>query len=192
MDDPADESILPPVLEHGDWIQIYVDPDPAGGPGFIRIEERHGAPGVVVLPITDRGRIGLVRVQRRLLGRACWEAPRGFGGEAESTRSDASRELWEETGIRLGPEQLMELGKVAPNSGVLRSEVHAFAAVLPDDLPDATVPDADEIDAFRWFEPAEVADLVRTGELGDGFTLSLLLKAVLIGLVQLPVNPADA
>jgi ADP-ribose pyrophosphatase len=185
MDDmtlPKFVAATAPFFEHGDWVQVYIDPDERGsGPGFIRIEERHGAPGVAVLPIAD-GKIGLVKVFRRTLRKTVLEIPRGFGGEGSGPRSDAVRELREETGISVNEEDLIDLGAVNPNSGILSSEVRLFAAVLPTAVK-TEVQDTDEVEGFMWVDTHEVLDAVVNGAIADGFTHSALLHASLKGLV---------
>jgi ADP-ribose pyrophosphatase len=169
-------------------VQVYVDPDPDGrGPGFIRIEERHGAPGVAVLPIRDV-KIGLVTIFRRNLNRSVLEIPRGFGGEGDGPRSDAVRELQEETGILADQRELIDLGSVSPNSGILASEVKIFAVSIDPENSVGDILDRQEITSFDWYELSEVTSLILKGDLTDGFTHAALLKSALLGIVVLPTS----
>lgn len=180
-----------PVFEHGDWVQVYVDPDESGeGPGLIRIEERHGAPGVAVLPIRGTS-IGLVRIFRRNLGRTVLEIPRGFGGESSGPRGDAVRELHEETGIEVAEEALVDLGSVAPNSGILTSEVSLFAIFVDDSTPVGNVVDIAEVDSFDWYELSEVVMLAVQGVLTDAFTHAALGAAAMRGIIHLQPAAGD-
>jgi len=172
-----------PVFTHGDWVQIYVDPDPAGGPGFIRIEERFGAPGVGVLPISRDG-VGLISVYRRTIGISVLEIPRGFGGEGTGPRSDAVRELWEETGLTVAEEDLVDLGEVHPNSGLLAAKVCLFAANISDPKQ-AEVHDLDEIETFRWISTADLKGMIADNVLKDSFTIAAIFRACLRGLLSL-------
>ena len=171
-----------PAFVHGSWVQVHVDPDPTGkGPGFIRIEERGGAPGVAVLPIHG-GHVGLVNVYRRPLRRMCLEIPRGFGGEGSGPRSDAVRELWEETGLTVAEEDLVPLGAVHPNSGILNSEIRLYAAVVGD--PDGVgVQDLAEVQKFEWYAAETVAALIVADEIRDGFTIAAMFRAAHRGLI---------
>jgi len=56
------------------------------------------ADGVIMLPVTEGGRIVLVRQFRPPLGRRTLEVPAGFMDEAEAPADAARRELYEETG----------------------------------------------------------------------------------------------
>ena len=169
-----------PALEHGAWVQVYIDPI-EGGPGYVRIEEQGGIPGVAILPLAP-GRIGLVEVFRYPLGQVCREIPRGFG-EGSDPRLDAVRELREETGLVIAPDRLVPLGSMHPNSGLLASEVSLFAA--PFDSPVAARPeDEDEVTDFSWVPTATVLDAIRRDELRDGFTQVALLRAQLAGLIR--------
>lgn len=166
-----------PSFVHGDWVQVYIDPDPSGrGPGFVRIEERYGAVGAAILPIWGT-KIGLVRVFRRTADEMMLEIPRGFGGESSGTRGDAARELWEETGILVDRSDLIELGFVRANTGILGSKVAVFAAIVEKFVP-VEVPDAEEVSGFEWFEFEDVLSMVATSELVDAFTCTAILKAV--------------
>jgi 8-oxo-dGTP pyrophosphatase MutT (NUDIX family) len=170
-----------PSFVHGDWVQVYVDPDEAGGPGFIRIEERYGAPGVAILPIS-RGMVGLVTLYRRTVGGFTLEIPRGFGGESDSIRGDAVRELQQETGIELNEAELIDLGFVSPNTGIMNARVAVFAATL--DSPTVQdIPDIEEVDAFNWYTLAQVQEFIAEGRVDDSFTLGALYKATIDGLI---------
>ena len=56
---------------------------------------------------------------RRLIGATVLEIRRGFGGEGTGPRSDAVRELREETGLAVAEDILHDLGTVAPNGSLL-------------------------------------------------------------------------
>ena len=180
-----------PTFTHGDWVQVYVDPDPTGrGPGFIRIEERQGAPGVAVLPLLGNS-VGLVSVYRRTLDKQVLEIPRGFGGEGTGPRSDATRELEEETGILIPEDALIDLGSITPNSGILSASVCLYAAVVGDDQRQTTIQDNNEVSSFEWRSIGEVMDLIRGDGLQDSFTQAALLRAAAVGLISLGAPSRD-
>ncbi len=173
-----------PKFTHGDWVQVYIDPDDSGsGPGFVRIEERHGAPGVVVLALWQQ-HVGMVHVFRRAMGKMFLELPRGFGGEGSGPRSDAVRELWEETGIRVEERDLIDLGAVYPNSGISSSAVSMFAVEVQVDVRDE-IPDSVEVGHFSWVAANVVRDLIVRDVIRDSFTHAAVLRGVMHGLVRL-------
>lgn len=72
----------------------------------------------------------LLNPQRELLlchatGAAHWDIPKGLGDAGETPRETAMRELLEETGLRVDPDRLQDLGRVAYRPG---KDLHLFAA----------------------------------------------------------------
>jgi len=172
-----------PAFTHGDWVQVFIDPDPSGrGPGYIRITEKWGTPGVVVLPILQRHRLGLVQVFRHPVGRLCWEAPRGFGEAGSTPSANALRELVEETGFVPTVHELVHLGQVLHNAGIAESVVDIYAVDFQSAPPGEPL-DSREISGFRWFDVAEVEQMISEGVIQDSFTIVSLFHAMSAGLV---------
>jgi 8-oxo-dGTP pyrophosphatase MutT (NUDIX family) len=177
-----------PSFTHGDWIQVYIDPDDnpdptRRGPGYVRIEERYGAPGVAVLPLAG-DHIGMVEVFRRPPGVLALEIPRGFGGEGNGPRSDAVRELREETGLLVTEAELIDMGTIFPNSGILAAEVALFAVVLPAPVETEAL-DHNEINSFQWMPRRQLIDGLVTGTIKDAFTHAAVLRAAGRQLIEL-------
>jgi 8-oxo-dGTP pyrophosphatase MutT (NUDIX family) len=135
---------------------------------YLRIVQSGGKPGVVMLPIAGN-HIGIVRVYRYPTGTWEWGLPRGLahGGDPEHT---AREELLEELGAR--PPELISLGRMTPDSGILAAAVHLFAAIY-DHMP-AAARDTTEVAAIRWVPLSELQAAVRSGEITDGFTFAAL------------------
>lgn len=173
----------PPVFEHPPWVYVFVDGRTSTSPGLIRIRERDGRPGSVIL--AQRGReVAMVEVFRSPLGRTLLELPRGFNEDGESPREGAVREFNEETGHRLLPDDLVRLGEVAPNSGILESIVELFYARVP--VGDSQLQPADpEVGRARWIALSDVRSMVADGAIFDGFTLAALYRAELRGLISI-------
>jgi ADP-ribose diphosphatase len=181
-----EETSEAPAFSHGDWVQVYIDPDPTGsGPGHIRIEERHGAPGVAVLPLHGQD-VGLISIFRRLLGSTVLEIPRGFGGESTGPRSDAVRELREETGIAVAEADLIDLGEVPPNSGLLSSKVRLYIAMITEGTQVGQIEDPGEVADFAWYDLLDVYRRIANGSLTDPFVTTALLRACTRGLIAPP------
>lgn len=104
----------------------------------------------------------LLNPQRELLlchatGAAHWDIPKGVGEPGETPRQTAVRETVEETGLRLEPDRLIDLGRMAYRPG---KDLHLFVVwserVDPNTLVCSSrfqdrrgrlVPEAD---AFEW------------------------------------------
>ncbi|MGW7351924.1 NUDIX hydrolase [Streptomyces sp. NPDC054784] len=146
----------------------------------VRILPTSGTPGVVVLPLLGPAP-ELVLIEHYRHPTRSWhvEAPRGFGEpDAEATAS-AVRELGEELGT--APDELVHLGALHPDSGLLSSRVELYAARI------SAIGDlgAEEgIRRTRVVSVAEAEDLIREGELTDGFTLAVYTRARLAGLLD--------
>jgi 8-oxo-dGTP pyrophosphatase MutT (NUDIX family) len=156
------------------FITVYDDPvEFADGTlgTFLRIVESGGRPGVAMLPIAS-GHIGLVRTYRYALGAWQWGIPRGFAHGSEPEVS-AREELVEEIGAV--PLELIQLGEISPNSGLLTSVVHLFMARYshPVDQPQ----DRSEVAEVRWVPVAELRTEIGSGQISDGFTLAAMCCA---------------
>ncbi|GLY29877.1 NUDIX hydrolase [Kineosporia sp. NBRC 101731] len=176
-----------PEWTHGDWVQIYVDRDPQDHEnGFARIVENWGIPGVAVIPIRGRS-IGMVQLYRPPITRSMLEIPRGMG-HSEDLRAEAVRELQEETGLKIAPDALIDLGAVFPNGGLLATQIRLFAAVVPDTEAPTTPEDVNEIDQFLWVPVEDLLGTIRESSndphcTRDAITDVALLRALLAGLL---------
>ncbi|MDB5763988.1 MAG: hydrolase [Herminiimonas sp.] len=130
--------------------------------------------GVAVLPVMN-GKLGLIRIFRHPLGRWSWEAPKGMVEAGEELPFAALRELREETGFSVPRENLVDLGAIAPEPGVLKGRIRLFSAALAG----STGGKADgEIGhgEMAFFTREEVIKLIESGEIEDACTLAIMLK----------------
>ena len=167
------------ILYEDDYIILLRDavifPDMSRGT-YIRIIPREADGGVVILPVLEE-KILLLRHYRHSLRRFVWEVPRGFGEAGLTAEENAVKELAEETGI-IDP-VLEYLGKVCPDSGTRSDQVSVFRVKLS---PAYTFKSRDEkegIDAYRLVSKRELRELVGSGDMIDGFTLSAVALACL-------------
>lgn len=130
---------------------------------------KDGISGVAVLPEFE-GKLGLVHVFRHPLGAAAWEIPRGFVDPKESATEAALRELREEAGMETAASNLVDLGRLAPEPGVIAARIQIYWArqCVP-----ASAEGAKELGhgILRFFSLDEVADLVSGNEIQDPCTL---------------------
>jgi ADP-ribose pyrophosphatase len=100
-------------------------------PEFLVVEPRHRKPqditGVIVVPVCEES-ILLIDHYRHPVAQRVIEVPRGFVDPGEDPATAALRELAEETGLICAPEDLVPLGTVFPEAGILAARVALFAA----------------------------------------------------------------
>jgi len=178
-----------PEWVHGKWVQVYLDRDPLDRDhGYARVAENNGIPGVAVIPVSG-DLVGMVRLYRPPISRVIQEIPRGMSDSGD-LRTEAARELREETGLVVPPSSLVDLGSVFPNGGLLATELRLFAAVI-DPVDQHSAPeDEDEIDQFLWVPAGELMSVIKDSGLveeceRDAFTEVALLRALLHGLLPL-------
>lgn len=141
---------------------------------YLRIVESGGRPGVAMLALAS-GHVALVRTYRYSIGGWEWGIPRGLA-HGDDPEASARAELAEELGQE--PDELIEITRMTPNSGLLASVVHLFLAHYRTQVSEPT--DRDEVAEVRWIPAAALMSEVASGRIVDGFTLA----AVGCGLSQ--------
>lgn len=126
-------------------------------------------PGAVVLvPITDKKEVLLVKQWRRAIGKRILELPAGTLEKGEPPESCAQRELQEETGFRAG--QIIPLGGFYSAPGFCTEYLHLFLALGLEPAP--LEPDDDEM-IDRLFVPLrKIEQMIETGEICDAKTIA--------------------
>ncbi|MFC0599287.1 NUDIX hydrolase [Streptomyces palmae] len=170
------------------YITVVRDPVrfPDGSPGlYVRVLPSTERPGVVVLPITGDGEVLLIEQYRHATRAWHLEAPRG-GGESPDPAADAARELAEETGEEAV--ELVPLGELHPDTGLLAASVRLYAAHLatrtrqPEE-PGVRGAGPEAIRRTVLVTAAEAERMMADGRITDGFTLAVLTRARLAGLL---------
>lgn len=129
--------------------------------------------GVVVIPCRD-GRFGLLSIFRHPPRKESGgEFPRGFA-EDLSPAENGVKELQEELGVQLSPDQLEYLGEIQPDSGLSAGTVQVFCA----HIGETSIPadNGEGIHGIRWVTPQEMAQEIADGTITDGITLAAYLK----------------
>ncbi len=142
------------------------------GPEFDReIVEHPGS--VVLIPITDDGKVLLIRQYRLAAGRFLLEASAGTREAGENPEVTAHRELQEEVGYRAG--RLIPIGGswVAPGYSTEYSHIFIATELEPAQLP---ADDGEDI-VVEEFEFDDLHQLIANGELEDQMSIAALLSA---------------
>jgi len=125
--------------------------------------------GVSVLPVCGN-RIGLLEIYRHAIAQVLWEVPRGFIDEGEAAEDAARRELLEEIGIAIPSSDLMSLGVVSPEPGLIAGRVQMF---LARDVPACVAHVSEEFghEGLGWLAAGEALELINTAKIQDPATV---------------------
>ena len=128
---------------------------------------------VVLIPVTEKGEIMLVRQYRHAIGRLAWELPAGSLKRGEDPTSAAMRECQEEIGLI--PSSLNPLGSFFPTPGYCDEEMHFYRAtgLRPPAAGDPTVhQDEDEDIEAAPFSMDVLRTMIRSREIIDLKTIA--------------------
>ncbi len=145
---------------------------------FLVVSPRHKTEnlvgGVAILPILD-GMVGLLQIYRYPVGEYTWEVPRGFIDDGENALTAALRELEEETGLQCAEQDVIDLGTVFPDPGILAGRTHIFAATK---CQSATHFQPNELGhmALQCFSIKEISAMTQKAEIEDAQTLAVLYR----------------
>lgn len=134
---------------------------------------------VVVLPVENDGRLVILKQFRPALMQTIYEFPAGTLEPGELPELCARRELAEEIGK--AATRWENLGVLYPAPGFCDEVQHCyFASGLSDARAEM---DADEVIEPERMTVAEIEAAITSGEIRDGKSLAILLRARLAGLV---------
>jgi ADP-ribose pyrophosphatase len=157
----------------------------------------HRKAAVVIAPMTQDGKIVLIRQERIPIRQAIWEMPSGQidvvagGGDssrglAETVEQVALRELCEEAGYQLGKNgELVSLGHYFSSPGFTDERGYFFLArpVVP--CPDYVRDESEAILDCRAFSTSEIRRMIVDNEIRDGNTLGICARLAARGLISL-------
>ena len=158
-------------LYESDWVELaLVDVEVPGGARFdhhvVRLPRE--AVGTVV---HDPARGVLLLWRHRFITDSWgWELPAGGVDDGESLPEAAAREVLEETGWRPGP--LAEQARWHPSIGLSDQTFTSFTAEGAQHVGDPS--DPSESERIEWVPVGRLRELVRTGHVTDGLSLTAL------------------
>jgi ADP-ribose diphosphatase len=152
----------------------------------------HRKPAVVVAPMTQDGKILLIREERIPIRAAIWQVPAGQIDHTQEpnpkeVEATVLRELREETGYELAPEgQLISLGFYFTSPGFTDEHGYFFLArpVQPSNESRARNESESILDC-RSFSVAEFLHMVAENEIRDANTLSICARLLAGGFLSL-------
>ncbi|WP_327309727.1 NUDIX hydrolase (plasmid) [Streptomyces sp. NBC_01298] len=168
------------VVYRDQWWILLQDPVvfPDGTPGrYLRMLAPHTDPAVAVLPVLDEGKVVLIEHFRHATRSWHWEIPRGGGSPGLDGEENAAKELQEEVGA--SPRELISLGTLHPDTGILASEVELYAARI-DAVGD--LESGEGVRRARTVSFAEAEQMAESGRITDAFTIAALFRARRAGL----------
>jgi 8-oxo-dGTP pyrophosphatase MutT (NUDIX family) len=169
------------------WVSLALTTvEPPGSEPF----EHHviRAPGpaagcVMVRGDTDRQEVLLLYRHRFITDTWGWEIPAGGVDAGEAPADAARREAVEETGWR--PAGSLRLVTVFhPSNGLSDQTFHIFSAHGAEHVGEPT--DRTEASRIEWTPTAKALELMRTGAVTDGLSLTALSMAHTIGVLTAP------
>jgi ADP-ribose pyrophosphatase len=154
------------------WLNLYVDK--VLFPNGWLIEEHHlvdvARSAVLTVATHADGRFLMVQVCRYTTGVTEWEFPAGSVEADEDILEAAQREVLEETGFEAA--NLRLLYTYHPFHGMSNAVFHIAACQVQEQ---AAPYDVQEISAVRWFTEEQIWDMIHSGSMKDGFTLTAFL-----------------
>ncbi len=162
------------IIHDSPWLRLtdhqVVQPDGRDGVyGVVQFKNL----AIGILPIDAAGNVVLVGQHRFALGEYSWELPEGGGALDQPPLETAMRELREETGLVAGHYQ--PLCFYYPSNSVTNERAYGFVAWdLTEGEPQ---PDPTELFERRKIPFRDALELVISGEIADGFTMTMMLMA---------------
>jgi 8-oxo-dGTP pyrophosphatase MutT (NUDIX family) len=121
----------------------------------------------------------LLRRHRFITDSWGWEAPAGEIDDGETPEDAAARETLEETGWRPGP--IRHLFSYFPMNGRVDQRFHVVVARGAEHVGEPA--DRNEAERVEWLPLEQVRELIRAGEISDGYSLTALLYALDAGVL---------
>lgn len=151
------------------WVDVRLDDVEL--PSGLRVDHHvieFPKPSVGAVVTDENGRIVLLWRHRHITDASGWEIPAGWAEPGEDLADAVGREIQEETGYIA--HDLRPIAEYHPLSGISTMTYTVFHGT--DVVHSGSAPDADEADKVEWFTVDEVAELLRSGHIVDGPSLT--------------------
>ncbi len=159
------------LIHEGVVINYYVDTMRLEDGRTVPYDYIHHNGATAIVPVTDEGKIILVRQWRNALDRYTWEIPAGKREGEEDYASCAARELTEETGYEAA--EIRHLFTMVPTIAYLDEVIDIYAATGLTYVGQHL--DEDEDIHIREFSLDEILEMIFSGKMQDGKTVAGVL-----------------
>lgn len=130
---------------------------------------------VNVIPVTEDGKIVLIKQYRHATGEVCLEIPGGSIDPGEESKGAGLRELEEETGYV--PDDIRLIGKHAPNPALQTNYMYTYIALGCRKMKEPHLDPFEDIEVVTKTVP-ETLQLVFNGKITHSIILASLFKAL--------------
>lgn len=159
------------IIYQDPWVKFRLDEvlKPTGIVGPYAFLQTHG-PGVMIIPLTEKNEVYLVRQFRYPTQMMSWEFP-GGGSEGKNLLESAKRELWEETGLKA--RAWKKLGAMQSFTGLSDDIFHIYLAKGLSQT-NTNKKQEDGILEVKKFNFQQINKMVSSGKITDAQTISAL------------------
>jgi 8-oxo-dGTP pyrophosphatase MutT (NUDIX family) len=166
------------AVYRSDWLELWlVEVELPSGERFEHHVVRLPRPAVAtVMRDPERG-VLLIHRHRFVADSWSWEIPGGAVDPGEELEEAARRESVEESGWEPGP--LRPVGSFLPAIGLCNQVFHVFTSNSARQVGDPV--NQDETERVEWMTEERVRELIRSGDIRDGFSLTALLLTLSAG-----------
>jgi ADP-ribose pyrophosphatase len=131
---------------------------------------------VGALPVTQEGKIIMLKQYRHALGEVCFEIPGGCVDNTDQSLEEAiARELLEETGYRFSSYEY--LGKISPNPSTNSNLLHMFLAKGGEKIAPQSLDENEEIEVLLM-DINELKQLLRENKIVQAMHVSCIIYAL--------------
>lgn len=138
-------------------------------------------PGASACLIVHQKQILLVKQYRKALKEDTWEIPAGKIDKSDkSPLTTVLREVKEETGINLDPNNLIYFGKIYTTPGFSNEIIHIFFYEIKDQNISKLLPESSqEIKEIKFFPIPQVFQMINENQIKDSKTLCSICMALI-------------